>query len=694
MKSPSVRACPGRGRDRRSKWLVVGAAMVVASVSESAFAAPSVKVKNVTLAAHDKGSAEVSIQTDKKPTFSARIADEGKRIIVDVEDAKVEGAPPAILEGNELVSGVMTQSFDSSSSTRVMIQLAHPAAYRIRVLDGGLEVSLATADKTVAMQTPRVPSQADGPLAPKSVEEASVTDVRYDHAADRDRVFIVLDADATFKESATKDAHRIEITHAHVPEALERTLDVGAFHGVIQSISTFQKKSDGSAVIDIGCIDGAGANVTREGDTLVVTVIEKGASSSNVTALMPSSMDTGKAADGGVARRVRTISHEDPPDLPKISTSFSESSVEPEQADAFMPGMAMQPKVGTGDDTSKTQGRRINLDLKDADIHDVLRLLADVGKVNVVVADNVSGSVTIRMQNVPWDQALDTILQAKGLGMVRKGNLIRVALQSDLNKERELALAKRKSEFELAPIETRLVPISYASAKEMQERAKDLLSPRGSVAVDDRTNVLIVRDVTGNLNQIEELVRALDTQTPQVLIEARIVEASSTFSREVGIQWGGDATFSQATGNDTGIAFPNSIGLAGGASDGQDADGGALADHIEHLEPELRREPACRDRSRKRRRARSHLRFRRRQLQLERPPFGTRSDGHGPHHLEPTRPDARQQDGAHQLGHPDSVLSGRRARRTDRLPGSEAATPRHAARDRRRKHLDAGSREP
>jgi type IV pilus assembly protein PilQ len=113
-----------------------------------------------------------------------------------------------------------------------------------------------------------------------------------------------------------------------------------------------------------------------------------------------------------------------------------------------------------------------------------------------------------------------------------------------------------------------LIPVSYAQASEIQDRAKALLSERGSIAVDDRTNVMIVRDLAGNLNQIEELTRSLDTQTPQVLVEARIVEATSRYIRDVGIQWGGDTTFSSATGNPTGLAFPSSIGLAGGASDG------------------------------------------------------------------------------------------------------------------------------
>jgi type IV pilus assembly protein PilQ len=214
-------------------------------------------------------------------------------------------------------------------------------------------------------------------------------------------------------------------------------------------------------------------------------------------------------------------------------------------------------------------GRRIDLDLKDADIHNVLRFIADVGRVNVITSDDVKGNVTIRIKNVPWDQALETVLQSKGLGMVRSGNMIRVAPLDVLNKERELDLARRRADLQLAPLETRLIPVNYATAKDLQQRGKDLLSPRGTLAVDERTNILIARDVAGNLDQIEELTRALDTQTPQVLIEARIVEATSRYLRDVGIQWGGDGSVSAATGNPTGLAFPSRIGVAGGASDGQ-----------------------------------------------------------------------------------------------------------------------------
>jgi type IV pilus assembly protein PilQ len=119
------------------------------------------------------------------------------------------------------------------------------------------------------------------------------------------------------------------------------------------------------------------------------------------------------------------------------------------------------------------------------------------------------------------------------------------------------------------PTETRLIGVSYADAKALQDRCKDLLSPRGKISVDDRTNNLIVSDVAKNLALIEELVRNLDTQTSMVVIEARIVEARSTFVRQIGIQWGGTGFADVEHGNPTGIVFPFNVGIGGGATDGQ-----------------------------------------------------------------------------------------------------------------------------
>jgi type IV pilus assembly protein PilQ len=219
-------------------------------------------------------------------------------------------------------------------------------------------------------------------------------------------------------------------------------------------------------------------------------------------------------------------------------------------------------------------GRRIDLDFRGADIHNILRLLSDVGQVNIVTSDDVKGEVTIKMKNVPWDQALEVILRAKLLGQVREGNLIRVAPLTVLEKEIEQDLARQRAMIDVLPTETRLIGISYADAHAIQDRVKDLLSPRGRVSVDDRTNQLIVSDVSRNLQLVEDLVRNLDTQTSQVIIEARIVEASSNFTRQIGVQWGGSGFRDATHANPTGLSFPYNIAAGGGAVDSQTPRGG------------------------------------------------------------------------------------------------------------------------
>lgn len=545
LPSPAGTTAPRRGR--------LGLALVLAAAlaaPAAASAAGLLHVKDVKVAAPSEGTAEVLVVTTGTPTFTARIADGGRRLIIDLEGADVAGAPGAITRGNALVGGVMTQAVQQNGQpiTRVMVTLAHQAEYRVSAEADALRVSLATAEKTAPMS-----------LKPAKPAAATVVgDVRFDHQTGIDRVVVELSGRAEYSESTENGRSVVELRGVKLPDNLQRKLDTGAFGGPVRSVSTYRRKSDPDRVVVEVERDGdSSAAVTREGNTVVIA-FGRGK--------LPSSV-SGVASDGGVARRARTVAREEDfrAGAPRIETSYDaaaaarESMVEPDQANAFMPTFAGQQRRYTGN--------RINIDFKDASIHEILRLLADVGKVNIITADNVSGTVTVRMNNIPWDQALDVVLQAKGLGMVRQGNMIRVAPLADLNKERELAIARRKAELQLAPVETRIIPVSYADAAHLQERAKELLSPRGAISVDDRTNVLIVRDVAGNLAQIDELVHVLDTMTPQVLIEARVVEATSSYLRDVGIQWGGDGTLSAATGNPTGVSFPSSIGIVGGASD-------------------------------------------------------------------------------------------------------------------------------
>ena len=220
------------------------------------------------------------------------------------------------------------------------------------------------------------------------------------------------------------------------------------------------------------------------------------------------------------------------------------------------------------------RGKKITIDLMDADIVNVVRLIGDVSGKNVVVGEDVKGKVTLKLKNVPWDQALDVVLKTKDLGQETRGGIIRVVPQAKLDAEREARLKLQEDREKKLPTTMRLIAVNYAVAKELVPQVKELLSARGKVTQDERTNVIIVEDIRDNLDQAERLVRTLDTQTPQVLIEARMVEGNTNFTRALGIQWGGGLFFSQRGGNPTGLVFPSNVGVVGGADTAQSLQGG------------------------------------------------------------------------------------------------------------------------
>jgi len=205
-------------------------------------------------------------------------------------------------------------------------------------------------------------------------------------------------------------------------------------------------------------------------------------------------------------------------------------------------------------------GSRVSLEFQDAQIQDIIRLIADVSKLNIIVADDVKGTLTLKLVDVPWDQALDIILTSKGLDKVQHGNILRVAPVEALKKERELALANDKAAKQLEPTKLKIFSVNYADASEMKDRIKNLLTERGKVDTDERTNSLIVEDIAENLSRAENLIKVLDSQTPQVRIESRIVQANDRFVRSIGVQWGPTLRLDE-TNNPLGVQFPRVLGL-------------------------------------------------------------------------------------------------------------------------------------
>ncbi len=198
-------------------------------------------------------------------------------------------------------------------------------------------------------------------------------------------------------------------------------------------------------------------------------------------------------------------------------------------------------------DAFKFSGEKLSLNFQDIEVRSVLQLIADFTDLNLVASDTVSGRITLRLKNVPWDQALELILKTKGLDQRQVGNVLLVAPAAEIAAREKLELENQKQISELAPLRTEFVQVRYASATALfdlfnnaaSESGQTMLSERGSVIVDERTNAIILTDTAEKLEDFRRVIAQLDVPVRQVLIEARIVTASSNFSEELGIRWGG-----------------------------------------------------------------------------------------------------------------------------------------------------------
>ena len=217
-------------------------------------------------------------------------------------------------------------------------------------------------------------------------------------------------------------------------------------------------------------------------------------------------------------------------------------------------------------------GERLSLNFQSIEVRAVLQLIADFTNLNMVASDTVNGNLTLRLKNVPWDQALDIILKTKGLAMRQTGNVILVAPTEEIAAREKLELESQKQIEELAPLRSEFIQVNYAKAATisglLKAEGNSLMTERGNVSVDDRTNTLLVRDTAAALTSIRELVTRLDVPVRQVLIESRIVIADDTFNRDLGVRFG----LSKATGaTTTGLGEDNDVLFIGGKLPGNTA---------------------------------------------------------------------------------------------------------------------------
>lgn len=221
------------------------------------------------------------------------------------------------------------------------------------------------------------------------------------------------------------------------------------------------------------------------------------------------------------------------------------------------------------------EGKRISINFQDIPVRNVLQLIADYNQFNLVVSDSVEGNLTLRLDGVPWQQVLDIILQVKGLDKRVDGNVILVAPKDELDLREKQQLEKQKLEKEIGELSSEIIKVSFAKASDIAEMINgegsiSMLSERGSMTIDERTNSLLIRELPENIEVIREIIESLDIPVKQVQIEARIVTINEGNMDELGVRWG----FTSINGSHTvGGSIENNlatIGLYDGGSDGDD----------------------------------------------------------------------------------------------------------------------------
>ncbi len=512
--------------------LVVDLPGMKSALTESQLAVDHATVKAVRVGQHD-GKVRVVIDGGADAAgFAEKSAPHATGLWLALAGAELPataGAMPALAEADEADAGA-----------DAVAQLETPAE---------------TPSEAVVEETASAEPTAQA--APSEETAQTVHGVQLDVAEGVDRVVIVTDAKADYSLTEVDEKTlMVQVRGAHIePEAAVRLTPEQP--GVVSMVAAFEQPELATPEVRVVVERAPGVTpvVSQHGTMLMLEFANAGPPAEPVPVMAAT-------ADG--------LPDESP--LADAAPATGASAKAMKQAkSAAQPGPAALDPDGHGIEVLEEggllegkvySGRRISLDFKDVEIDDVLRLIAEVSDLNIIAGDEVQGQVTIRLVDVPWDQALDVILLTKGLGFVRVGNVLRIAPGEVLKTEDEARLHEKRAKERLEDLVVKLQPVNYANVKEIAKMVKRLLTPRGSVDIDIRTNTVILKDIASVIDESTALIKAIDTQTPQVMIEAKIVEANLDYLREVGSRWGvGVQPFEDAF--DTGSPLKEDVGSDG-----------------------------------------------------------------------------------------------------------------------------------
>ena len=499
------------------------------------------------------------------PTASVFRQTNPERLVIDIAGASL------VAGGEARVGGIVSRSEfsafnDGTENVRLTLYLTGSATYDVKNAEGAIVLTLRAGQVQDPLASAAgVSAEPDGVRLSGPDNQPTGARLATLDFQQRERVSRVLLGLQDVEPQITQPERNliaVDLPGASMPESLKRELDTRFFYSAVDSVRAYPTRA--GTRIAIRLREGAEYAVKKEGGlTLLEVQIPADQVAARETALQRSAAaaPSTPTTNGGEPRKNGTNT--------EVIISASGEQVDPQARYGSGGGsrLSQSPLCYAGDmgnSSRKFTGRRMSIDLQDADIHTVFRFFADFGDINVVTSDDVAGKVTVRMKDIPWDEGLAAVLQSKSLAAQCIGNIVRVASIDTIRSEQQTALEAKKANDEIESLQLYVAPLNYAQADELEKQVTALVSARGSVQIDARGNQLIIRDREENVAQIRELLRHVDLPNRQVSIDARFVEANTNLTRGLGIQWGGLMDASATTGYPTGLFFPNSIGAAGG----------------------------------------------------------------------------------------------------------------------------------
>jgi type IV pilus assembly protein PilQ len=475
-------------RNKRLKTLVILVLLTLCAFPMGVVAQGALKAIDFSALPGDRVQLTLSM-SESVSEPKGFVTENPARISLDFSGVKSELGYKTKLIGVGPVHSVT--ALEAGSRTRLVINLTNTLAYTTKVQDNKVFVTLDISNQAksaVAAKKPKPSVTAAAPSAPAAAEPPAspvtavpMTDIRkidFRRGLEGEGRVLVTLGDPAIPVDVREEAGLIvlEFFEASIDTGLLQSLDVMDFATPITKVET---RTRGSNVL---------IEITPTGDYDYLAY----------------------QANETFAVEVRSLTREEKEALQKERLVFT--------------------------------GERLSLNFQDIEVRAVLQLLADFTELNLVTSDTVSGRITLRLKNVPWDQALDIILKSKGLSKRQVDNVIMVAPTEEIAAREQLELESQQKIEELAPLKSDFIQVNYAKAEAMAALLKSeenrLLSERGSVTVDSRTNTLLVQDTSAKLNEIRRLLQRLDIPVRQVLIESRIVVANNDFAKDLGVRFG------------------------------------------------------------------------------------------------------------------------------------------------------------